>query len=82
MHQAAANGQIPVVQWLLEHGAAVNLPNLSKNTPLHWASLCGQLDTVKLLCEWSEKHPECPVEQKVDANLKNAFNRKPMEEAL
>ena len=82
LHQAAANGQVPVVQWLLEHGAQINLPNSSKNTPLHWACLCGQLETVKLLCEWFEKHPGCPETQKADCDLKNAFKRKPMEEAL
>ena len=70
------------MQWLLEHGAAINLPNSSKNTPLHWACLCGQIETAKLLCEWFEKHPGCPETQKADANLKNAFGRKPMEEAL
>ena len=82
LHQAAANGQIAVVTWLLEHGAHINLPNKSKNTPMHWACLCGQIETVKLICEWFEKHPDSPEIQKADANLKNVFDRKPMEEAL
>ena len=54
--------------------------NNSKNTALHWACLCGQIDVVKFLCEWHESIPDSP--QKSDPNLKNAFGRKPMEEAL
>ena len=44
LHLAAANGLIPAVTFLLEKGANVNLQNSSKNTPLHWACLCGQLE--------------------------------------
>ena len=49
---------------------------------MHWAALLGQIDVVKLLCEWYEKNPDKPENQKADPNILNAFNRKPMEEAL
>ena len=49
---------------------------------MHWACLCGQIETVKLLCEWFEKHPNSAETLKADANAKNAFGRKPFEEAL
>ena len=82
LHLASANGLVPVVQFLLENGADINLTNQSKNTPMHWACLLGQIEVVKLLCEWHEKNPGKPTNQKADANILNVFNRKPMEEAL
>ena len=82
LHLASANGFKPAVEFLLSKGASINLQNKSINTPLHWACLCGQLEIVKVLCEWSEKHPEAPETQKADPNIKNAFGRVPMEEAL
>ena len=60
LHLSSANGHMPAVTFLLEHGANINLQNHSKNTPMHWACLCGQIDTVKLLCEWFEKNPDRP----------------------
>ena len=60
LHLASANGHIPAVTFLLENGANLNLQNKSKNTALHWACLCGQIETVKVLCEWFEKNPDRP----------------------
>ena len=52
LHLASANGYKEIVEYLLDNGAEINQLNKSKNTPLHWAALLGQLDIVKLLCEW------------------------------
>ena len=80
LHLASANGHKDMVEFLLDAGADINLLNNSKNTPLHWACLLGRLDIVKLLCDWHTIKPDSGV--KVDTNLKNAFGRIPMEEAL
>lgn len=80
LHLASANGHKEVVEFLLDAGADINLLNNSKNTPLHWACLLGRLEVVKLLIDWHNIKPES--EQKANTNLKNAFDRIPMEEAL
>ena len=67
---------------MLENGANVNLQNGSMNTPLHWACINAAFDVIKLICEWKDKNPDAPECTKVDANLKNAFGRVPLEEAL
>ena len=41
LHLASANGHQATVTFLLEQGARINLENKAKNTPLHWACLCG-----------------------------------------
>lgn len=82
LHLASANGHIPAITFLLENGASVNLQNKAKNTALHWACLCGQIEAVKILCEWHSKNPDRPESQKADANIKNEFGRVAMEEAL
>ena len=76
LHMACANNFIEVARLLLEHKADINLSNRSKNTALHWAALTGNKDVVKFLIEWNVP------EQKVNASLKNEFDRIPLEEAL
>jgi peptide-methionine (S)-S-oxide reductase len=51
---AALNGRAAGVKWMLEHGAAVNLPSddlYSHGTPLHHAVCSGSLETVQVLVE-------------------------------
>ena len=51
---AALNGRAAGVKWMLEHGAAVNLPSddlYSHGTPLHHGVCSGSLETVQVLVE-------------------------------
>lgn len=63
LHMAAANGHYEVVKYLLsivpkdKVKAWVNKQNGTGNTALHWASLNGKLDIVKLLCEEYDADP-------------------------
>lgn len=49
LHTAAANGSIPLCEFLLSQGAQVDPVNESGNTPLHWAALNGHDAVAKLL---------------------------------
>ena len=80
LHLACANGYKEIVEYLLDNGAEINQLNKSKNTPLHWAALLGQLDIVKQLCEWHSQKPDSGVKARTD--IKNEFGRIAMEEAL
>lgn len=59
LHMAAANGKVELLKFILSklpdtdglRKKLVNTPNNSGNTPLHWATLTGSLECVKLLCE-------------------------------
>ncbi|CEP62504.1 Yar1p LALA0_S05e07118g [Lachancea lanzarotensis] len=58
LHMAAANGHAEVIAYLAslvedaqERTKWVNTRNATGNTALHWASLNGKLDCVKLLCD-------------------------------
>ena len=56
---------------LLVNNADPNIPNASKNTPLHWAALNGKKEIVQLL-----------LDSKADPNIKNEFHRIPLEDAI
>jgi ankyrin repeat protein/CHAT domain-containing protein len=50
LHLAASTaGQVPVVRWLLDHGADVNLPTVQGTTPLHIAAEVGDADVARFL---------------------------------
>ncbi|SCU99060.1 LAFA_0G21748g1_1 [Lachancea sp. 'fantastica'] len=58
LHMAAANGHAEVIAYLAqliedtqERTKWVNTRNATGNTALHWASLNGKLECVKLLCD-------------------------------
>lgn len=52
LHLAAMNGNTHLVRFLVqEHGAALDVLTLKKQTPLHLAAGAGQLDVCKLLLE-------------------------------
>lgn len=51
-HLAAANGHADILKIILSKNRSLaNHPNSSGNTPLHWATLTGSYDCVKLLVE-------------------------------
>ena len=52
LHQAAAVGNLDVLQMLIARGALVNAKNSSGETPLHLAARFGHLDAVKCLIKW------------------------------
>lgn len=47
--EACSRAPASVVNLLLQHGAQKDAPNKQLNTPLHIASINGQIDTIKLL---------------------------------
>ena len=51
LHQAAGNGNLSMMNLLLEHGAPINSLNASGETPLHFAARFGQIATLKVLIE-------------------------------
>ena len=57
--QCGENGSsVPIVQWLLDHGADPNAQAKELLTPLHWAAKMGQVEVVRtLLAAGAEPHP-------------------------
>ena len=51
---AIMNGQLAVVKYLLELGANVNLPDIIRNGPIHYAAENGNIEIMKLLLQ----HPD------------------------
>ena len=51
LHQAAAAGSTECVQWLLDHGADVQLCDVNCRTALGAAATMGHLHIVRLLCD-------------------------------
>ena len=48
---AASEGNVPMVKWLLDHGADPDVLNDAKETALHYATYNNSLDIVELLIE-------------------------------
>jgi hypothetical protein len=51
LHIASQMGNIPIVNFLLEHGADVDIRDQQGNSSLHYASAYGHVEIVKLLLE-------------------------------
>lgn len=49
LHIAAQAGNVPAIQWLLAHGATVDLRNSEGETPLHQAARWAQPEAIKAL---------------------------------
>lgn len=72
LHMAAANGHIDIAKALLaDPDINLDVVNETKNTALHYAAFNGKKEIVILL-----------IKQKADTNIKNEFDRTPIEEAL
>jgi ankyrin repeat protein len=49
MYAAGRNGHVQVVEYLLDHGAAVDAKGVFGATALHWAAINGHRNVVELL---------------------------------
>ena len=49
LHMAAQAGSVPAIQWLLAHGATVDLRNSEGETPLHEAAFWAHPEAIKAL---------------------------------
>lgn len=49
LHQAASNGNVPLVNLLLSHGAHTDSINSTGESPLHFAARFGQVSVLKIL---------------------------------
>jgi ankyrin repeat protein len=77
LHTAARHGYLEIVQYLIEHGADVNLLSSSNYTPLYCAAESGELEVIKYLVQHGadvnqglEVAIRCGHEQVVDYFLK------------
>jgi len=73
LHHACMEGQldIDVCKFLIDNGAKVDRPTMTKATPLHLAARNGNLDVVKLL-----------IENKAPIDAEDAFGRTPLANAI
>ena len=51
LHNACLNGNIKVVELLLDHGAKIDISGPNKTLPIHVTARFGELEIIKLLCE-------------------------------
>ena len=51
LHNASSQGHVHVVDWLIEKGALIEVPDQMGSTPLIWAAYAGQLHTVQSLIQ-------------------------------
>jgi hypothetical protein len=51
LHIAAQQGHLPIIQFLIDNSADVDLTDTQGNTPLHYASAYGHVDIIKALLE-------------------------------
>lgn len=51
LHLAAQLGHLPMIQFLIDNNADVDLTDTQGNTPLHYASAYGHVDVIKALLE-------------------------------
>lgn len=51
LHIAAQQGHLPIIQFLIDNSADVDLTDSQGNTPLHYASAYGHIDIIKALLE-------------------------------
>jgi ankyrin repeat protein len=52
LRYACCWGRIKVIDYLLDHGVSPGSHDSDGQTPLHWAAICGQLETAKYLLKW------------------------------
>jgi len=51
LYLAARNGHTPIVEWLIQEGANVNITQNTGSTPLHAAAYRGQVEVCKILLQ-------------------------------
>lgn len=61
LHHAVSNGNLQVVQFLIEHGADVTLQTINYHTPLDFAQFCRTKDTYGIYKLLLEKGADCNV---------------------
>ena len=71
LHGAAIKGHMHLAEYLVEHGANVNLTDFYGDTPLHVAAREGHMPLAEYL-----------VEHGADVNIKNERGETPLDEAL
>ncbi|TSJ81290.1 MAG: ankyrin repeat domain-containing protein [Candidatus Cardinium sp.] len=67
LHQAAQDGNIECMEFLLKNGANINAQDHDENTPLYYAAKYNQIDAVK-----------CLIKHECDVNIANEFDNTPM----
>ena len=71
LHLAAAAGSVPIAEYLLGKGAALEAPNAVGNTPLHAAAIAGAVSTIELL-----------LQKRAAIDAANAQQNSPLQEAI
>lgn len=66
-YKACRNGHFEIVEYLLSHGAKINIKDVNKMTALHHGVLANSLEIVELL-----------VDKKLDVNAKNFEDMTPI----
>jgi ankyrin repeat protein len=74
LHLAAQNNWSKIIASGLRIQCNFNLPDAQGKTPLHYAAKSGNVEIVKILCEWADSQDAVTKENFINAKAKNGYS--------